>query len=233
MSHTLRTLGLAALIAASASAFMTTHASALSMADCSLKFKAAKAAGTDGGLKWNDFRKAQCSTDAAAVPAAPVAKAAATPAVKVAAPAAPAAAVVATSGSFMKECSAGWKAMKAANTVPAGMTFKDFVAAKCVVAGAPAAAPAAKGAVAAAPAAPAAPMTKMTKTAAPTEPTAAEAPIKTVDKNGKPFTAGQLAFYAHEKVCGGQWRALSPKPVGMTWPQYLSACHKKMKAAGQ
>lgn len=232
MSHTLRTLGLAALIAASASAFMTTNASALSSHDCSVAYKAAKAANTDGGMSYKDFRTAKCAADAAApAPAAPAAKAAAAPAVKAVAPAAAAAAVT-PSGSFLKDCSTAWNGMKTAKTVPAGMTFKDFVAAKCVVAGAAApAAPAAKSAAAAAPAAVAPP--KMTKVVAPTEPTAADAPVKTVDKNGKPFTPGQLAFYAREKLCGAEWRGLATKPVGMGWPQYLSACNKRLKAAGK
>src|SRR5580658_9732524 len=45
-------------------------AHALSMSECSAKYKDAKAAGTLNGQKWNDFRKAQCGTDAAAAPAA-------------------------------------------------------------------------------------------------------------------------------------------------------------------
>jgi hypothetical protein len=40
-------------------------AHALSMQECSAKYKAAKAAGTKG-LKWNDFRKTECGSDAAA-----------------------------------------------------------------------------------------------------------------------------------------------------------------------
>ena len=45
-------------------------ASALSMKECSDKYKAAQAAGNK--LKWNDFRKAECAADAtpAAAPAA-------------------------------------------------------------------------------------------------------------------------------------------------------------------
>jgi hypothetical protein len=43
-------------------------AQALSMKECSAKYKAAKEAGTLGGMKWNDFRKAQCGTEAAAEP---------------------------------------------------------------------------------------------------------------------------------------------------------------------
>ncbi len=46
-----------------------TTAHALSMAECSAKYKAAKAAGTLNGMKWNDFRKAQCGAEATAAPA--------------------------------------------------------------------------------------------------------------------------------------------------------------------
>ena len=56
----------------------TAPAQALSMQECSAKYKAAKDAGTLNGQKWNDFRKAQCAADAtpaaapaAAAPAAP------------------------------------------------------------------------------------------------------------------------------------------------------------------
>jgi len=74
-------------------------AQALSTTECSAKYQAAKSAGTLGGQKWNDFRKAQCGADAtpAAAPAAapaPAAEAKPAPAPKpiAAAPAAPAAA---------------------------------------------------------------------------------------------------------------------------------------------
>ena len=60
-------------------------ANALSMSECSAKYKDAKTAGTLNGQKWNDFRKAQCAADAAAAPVAVPAPAAAAPA----APAAP------------------------------------------------------------------------------------------------------------------------------------------------
>jgi hypothetical protein len=58
-------------------------ANALSMSECSAKYKAAQTAGTLNGQKWNDFRKSQCASDAAAAPA---------PAEPSAAPAAPKAA---------------------------------------------------------------------------------------------------------------------------------------------
>jgi hypothetical protein len=45
-------------------------AQALSMKECSAKYKAAKEAGTLNGMKWNDFRKAQCGADASAFSAA-------------------------------------------------------------------------------------------------------------------------------------------------------------------
>jgi len=72
-------------------------AQALSTQECSAKYKAAKAAGTLGDQKWNDFRKAQCGADAtpaaapaAAAPAAPAApKEAKKEAAPAAAPAAP------------------------------------------------------------------------------------------------------------------------------------------------
>ncbi|WP_371926930.1 hypothetical protein [Bradyrhizobium sp. WD16] len=54
-------------------------AQALTMQECSAKYKAAKDAGTLGDQKWNDFRKSQCGGDAqpAAATTAPKADAAA------------------------------------------------------------------------------------------------------------------------------------------------------------
>jgi hypothetical protein len=45
-------------------------AQALTMQECSAKYKAAQTAGSLNGQKWNDFRKAECGSDAAATPAA-------------------------------------------------------------------------------------------------------------------------------------------------------------------
>jgi hypothetical protein len=50
-------------------ALQGTSAHALSMQECSAKYKAAKGAGTLNGMKWNDFRKAQCGAEATAAPA--------------------------------------------------------------------------------------------------------------------------------------------------------------------
>jgi hypothetical protein len=79
---------------------VTSPAQALTTQECSAKYQAAKAAGTLGGQKWNDFRKAQCGADAAAAPAAaPAAPAAPKPAeAKPKKEAAPAAAPAAPAG---------------------------------------------------------------------------------------------------------------------------------------
>jgi hypothetical protein len=58
---------------------MISQANALTAQECSAKYQAAKAAGTLGDQKWNDFRKAQCGADATAAPTA-AAPAAAAPA---------------------------------------------------------------------------------------------------------------------------------------------------------
>jgi hypothetical protein len=55
-------------------------ANALSMQECSAKYKAAKEAGSLGGMKWNDFRKAQCGADATAAPTPSIPPSAAPPA---------------------------------------------------------------------------------------------------------------------------------------------------------
>ena len=70
---------LCAMAVSGFAAFMVTSpAQALTAQECSAKYQAAKTAGTLGGQKWNDFRKAQCGADATA--AAPAAAAAAAPA---------------------------------------------------------------------------------------------------------------------------------------------------------
>ena len=58
-------------IAVAATLFMCcTSANALTMKECSAKYKAAQTANTLNGQKWNDFRKAECGATAAATPAA-------------------------------------------------------------------------------------------------------------------------------------------------------------------
>ena len=117
---------------------LTSSAQALTMQECRAKYQAAKTAGTLNGQKWNDFRKSECTADAAATPAAAPAAAPAPAAPKAAEakpkPAAAPAAPVETGNAvfpsaidpqFAKEtphmarmhtCAAQWKTNKANNT---------------------------------------------------------------------------------------------------------------------
>jgi hypothetical protein len=100
-------------IAASGLAMLAANpAQALTMQECSAKYKAAQTAGTLNGQKWNDFRKAECGSDAAATPAAAPAapktaeakpKAAATPAAAPAAASGPAVFPKAVDPKYSKE----------------------------------------------------------------------------------------------------------------------------------
>ena len=207
----------------------TAAASGSFMKDCSTAWKAMKANNTTpAGMTWKQFVAAKCVVPASA--AAPAAKPATAAATKPATAATAAAPATTASGSFMKDCSAAWKAMKTNNTTPAGMTWKQFVAAKCVVPGV--AAPATP-AVATKPATTATPVI-----VAPAEPSDKPdaTPLATADKNGKPYTPGQMAAHQRIRECGNQWRALKAAnklPVGTKWPQFWSACNKQLKAAGQ
>lgn len=62
--------GLSTCIAVALMTVGLTPAHALTMQECSVKYKAAQAAGTLEGKKWNDFRKAECGAGATAAPAA-------------------------------------------------------------------------------------------------------------------------------------------------------------------
>ena len=53
-----------------AAAVAVSPAQALTMQQCSAKYKAAQTAGTLNGMKWNDFRKANCGPTASATPTA-------------------------------------------------------------------------------------------------------------------------------------------------------------------
>ena len=137
MAKLFRTPVLAVALFLSAIPFLAQNAEAKStfMAECSAKYKAAKADGSiDDTTKWTDFMKNQCKDlqAAAAEEPAPVEKAtkAKTTKKKVEAPVETMAAT--PSGSFIKDCSAAWKTMKINNTVPEGLTWKAFVSGKCV-----------------------------------------------------------------------------------------------------
>ena len=127
-----------------ATLFLAAPANALTMAECSTKYNAAKDAGTLAGQTWNQFRKAQCGTDAAATKASDTKAATTTATTKPAATTA-AAADSSAKGLTAKECSTKYQAAKAAGTLN-GMKWADFRKAQCA-AGATAAAdtkPAAK-----------------------------------------------------------------------------------------
>jgi hypothetical protein len=81
---------LAAMLGAALFIAYLSDAHALTMQECSAKYKTAQAAGTLNGMKWNDFRKAECGPNASAAPtnspAAGTAPAAAPPATTEATP---------------------------------------------------------------------------------------------------------------------------------------------------
>jgi hypothetical protein len=106
---TMRALALPISALLAGLAISVAPAQALTMKECSAKYKEAQTANTLNGQKWNDFRKANCGSDATATPAAAPAAApagdakpatqAATPAKPARTAAKPAAAAPASAGS--------------------------------------------------------------------------------------------------------------------------------------
>ena len=86
----IRHIAIGAVALITAVALQGTAAHALSMKECSAKYKAAKDAGTLNGMKWNDFRKAECAAEATDNPAPAEVPPAKTTSAKPAAPPAPA-----------------------------------------------------------------------------------------------------------------------------------------------
>ena len=73
-----------------------------------------------------------------------------------------------------------------------------------------------------------APVPSFAQTAAPAATTAAK-----TAKPKKPPTPGQLAARERQKKCGAEWKqakADGKVAKGMKWPQYWSACNKRLKA---
>ena len=70
---TLRYAAICAGAVLAAVALQGTSVHALTMAECSVKYKAAKDANTLNGMKWKDFRKANCGAEASAAPSARIA----------------------------------------------------------------------------------------------------------------------------------------------------------------
>ena len=116
--------------------FLASPASALTMAECSTKYNAAKAAGTLKGQTWNQFRKAECGADASAAtddtatkPAKKAKAAAADEGAKKTKKTA-AKAEAGAKGLSMAECSAKYQAAKSAGTL-GGQKWNDFRKAQC------------------------------------------------------------------------------------------------------
>ena len=117
----------------------------------------------------------------------------------------------------MKTCGAKYQAAKTAKTLPAGQTWNQFLA-QCRASLPKTAAVAPSPPVVAA-------------TAKPAPAPARVATAKPAKTPGQP-TAAQAAMYARERQCGAQWRAdkaAGKIPAGQTWPQYWSACNKRLK----
>ena len=54
-------------------------------------------------------------------------------------------------------------------------------------------------------------------------------------KTKKPPSAGMLAARERQKKCGAEWKAAKAAgkiEKGQKWPQYWSACNKRLKAGG-
>lgn len=52
----------------------------------------------------------------------------------------------------------------------------------------------------------------------------------------KPATPGQTAAHQRQTACGAEWRAAKEAgkvPAGQKWPQFWSACNKRLKAQGK
>ena len=115
----------------------------------------------------------------------------------------------AAQANVMKECAARYQAAKTAKTLPAGQTWMQYLAA-CRGTVAPTAASATKNVSA---------HTVSTSTV-----TRINAPV------GQ-RTPGQVAEASRQKQCGAQWKAdkAAGKTGTQTWPQYWSACSKRLK----
>lgn len=193
--------------------------------ECNTKWKTAQDNGTlPSGMQWPDFAKTMCGLDvggtAASAPASTPSTTTTTTSTTTSG----------TGGTFMEQCSASWKQMKASNTVPSGMSWRDFVKQKCVV---PAGTPA--------------PQTTTQQdnsgsdTAAPTETsTASQQPVKDwhtipvaqTDKNGKPFSKGQIEAHQRIKECAAEWhqaKANHTLAAGEKWPHFWSTCNTRLK----
>lgn len=158
----------------------------------------------------------------------------------------------AASSATMTACSQQWQAAKQAGKVPQGQTWSKFYsecatnmkkgAAATTTTGAPATmkkkaatttatTPAKKTATAKVPTSP-----NDTPAFVPQEPVGnSQAAIATTDAQGKPLTAGEIAFRQRIKECGTEWQQDKTKgtlPAGEKWPHFWSACNTRLKTHG-
>jgi hypothetical protein len=144
--------------------------------------------------------------------------------------------------SVQKQCGDQWKAAKAAGSVPADQKWADYLKeCRARMAQQPPGAvvtppigqpspgnPLKPGAV---------PATSATTSTAPAASPGMAAAPAAGEKAKKPVSPGMAAFHEREKKCGEEWRTntdqIKAQTPGITWPKYLSACNKRLKAAGQ
>lgn len=76
---------------------------------------------------------------------------------------------------------------------------------------------------------------KPTTTAKPTTAAPPAATTAATPKAKRPASAGMTAARERQKKCGAEWReakAAGTITKGQKWPQYWSACNKRLKAQG-
>jgi hypothetical protein len=144
--------------------------------------------------------------------------------------------------SVQKQCGDQWKAAKAAGSVPADQKWADYLKeCRARMAQGAGAGAAAAPAVTTSPIGQPAPTNPLKPSGAPaattTVPTAAPETAGTAaagQKPKKPMSPGMAAFHEREKKCGEEWRGntaqIKAQTPGITWPKYLSACNKRLKA---
>jgi hypothetical protein len=123
--------------------------------------------------------------------------------------ASPAAAQAPAQGNVMKECAAKYQAAKAGKTLPAGQSWMQYLAACRGTASATSA-------------------TKATSVHSVTTSTTTKTNVPVANRAPTP---SQVAERSRQKQCGAQWKAdkAAGKTGAQTWPQYWSACSKRLK----
>ena len=115
-------------------------------------------------------------------------------------------------GNAMKDCAVKYQGAKAAKTLPAGQTWLQYLA-QC------------RGTTTAAAAA------KTTAVHSVQTSTTTRTNVPVAARTPGQRTPGQIAEASRQKQCGAQWKAdkAAGKTGSQTWPQYWSACSKRLK----